>query len=495
MKIVIVGAGLAGTSAAYALARRAKTDCSITVVDAGSDVATVTSFANAGRFCPTSLSFGSPASKTGIQRTLLPDCVKTHLLPLPTYDTRAPQQHHMTVNFLRPTLLYWGICNVFFQNKERAQRGHRLLADRAVKTMQETLRSFSASALSQMAIRPGTLYMFLDDHALEVAKQKVEMINHTSSASSSTYAMTVLGTEASVTRFPFLREWKSNTANALPLASRVPGCVHVDSDWTADARAFVKGLVETIASTRVPVVFKLNTHARLIDGNTVHMKHSNGSEEVVKADVVVLACGVQTNKLLPRGRRRLPLEGMRGFSVDLSGCQNGGREGHNLPEVGVVDFSSGDLNFQLTPFERDRLRIVGFADFVGEDGKDEPQLNKVSAAVLVDHLRFLLPSLTWTSQRGTWSGLRPMTPDNLPYVGHMAWGPGRTKVWVCCGHGSTGWTSATATADVLAHHIFPSEEGESKEMTELMDTLRPDRFESALGTIGSFLADTLFRVV
>ena len=43
----------------FALAKRGGKNCLIIVVDAGPDFATVTSFANAGRFCPTSLSFGS----------------------------------------------------------------------------------------------------------------------------------------------------------------------------------------------------------------------------------------------------------------------------------------------------------------------------------------------------------------------------------------------------------------------------------------------------
>ena len=483
----------------FALAKRGGKNCLIIVVDAGPDFATVTSFANAGRFCPTSLSFGSPAKKSGIQRTFLPNWMKTNFLQLPSYDTQAPHQHHMIVDFTRPTLLYWGICNLFVQNKDRAQRGHRLLARQAQLCMKETLKTFSPSSLTKMAVRPGTLYLFRDEAALEDGKQKAALVN----TKPTTYSMTVLNTTMAVTRFPWLCDWKKRSRKnegagaAVPLAVRMPGTVYVGSDTTADARQFVKGLVASNAT----VNFKFNTTASIIDGNTVRLVDSKGgSGTVVQADVVILACGGDTYSLLPGGQRRLPMEGMRGFSIDLEGCAMS--NGEPLPDVCIVDFSSGDLNFQLIPFEKNRVRIVGFADFVGAKGMDRDRHSNVESdsptTVLTNHLQFVLPSLTWESQRETWAGLRPMSPDNLPYVGRMAWteGEGAARggdVWVCCGHGSTGWTTATATAEVLAQNVFPPKEGLSREMAELTDALRPDRFAETLsGSVVASLVDFLF---
>ena len=492
--ILVIGAGLAGTTAAFALKRRGGRNCSVTVVDAGPDVAAVTSFANAGRFCPTSVSFGSPAKKSSIQRTFLPTWVKTNFLKLPTYDTRAPYQHHMAVDFTRLTLLYWGVCNLFVQNKTRAKRGHQLIARQAQLSMEETLKGFSASSLAKMSVQPGTLYLFRDEAALEAGKQKAALVN----TKPTTYSMTTLDTARTVTRFPWLCDWKKvdsgEKEGALPLAVRVPGAVYVGSDWTADARQFVKGLVTSDSTVK----FKFNTTASIVDGNTVRLVDAKGgSDEVVEADVVVLACGIYTNTLLPGGKRRLPMEGMRGFSIDLGGCAMA--DGGALPDVGIVDFSSGDLNFQLTPFGKNRVRIVGFADFVGTEGMDRARQDLESegspTSVLTNHVRFLFPSLTWESQRETWAGLRPMSPDNLPYVGRMAWEEGKAAgdVWVCCGHGSTGWTSATATAEVLAQTVFPPKEGATPEMAELTEALRPDRFAAAF--TGSRFATVLDYVL
>jgi D-amino-acid dehydrogenase len=53
-----------------------------------------------------------------------------------------------------------------------------------------------------------------------------------------------------------------------------------------------------------------------------------------------------------------------------------------------------------------------------------------------------------------WTGLRPATPTNIPYIG-------RTKVsglWVNAGHGTLGWTHGA---------------GSGKAMAELIDGKRP----------------------
>ena len=360
-QIVIVGGGLAGITAAQQLTQRKQChNYQITIIDAGSDIATQTSYANAGRFCPTSLALGSPSQGSGIQRTLLPDLIKTTLLPLPMFDMHAPYQHHMQVNFTRPTLLYWGICNLFLQNKDRSKIGHKLLANLALNNMNALLSKFSPIHKSQMNIRPGTLYLYNDNDHLNKGKEKAKKVQESTMKHLSMKALT---TQETVSRFPWLQQWKAasnNSGVSLPLKARIPGSVYVSSDWSADAREFLMGVVETMKLSKTNIKYVFNTKVRWIDGNSIRVCNvQDGSERVIEADVIVLACGVHTNKLIPNGQRRLPMEGMRGFSIDLTGCemnQNGFKNGE-LPNVAIADYSSADLNFQITPFEHGRLRM------------------------------------------------------------------------------------------------------------------------------------------
>ena len=102
---------------------------------------------------------------------------------------------------------------------------------------------------------------------------------------------------------------------------------------------------------------------------------------------------------------------------------------------------------------------------------------------------------------GRWSGLRPMTPDNLPYVGRVDMGDAAgvsadtPDVYVCCGHGAQGWTSTTATADLLARLLFPpnsaslgsEDDAETEIFEKLANALDPSRFETNLPNRTFFL--------
>lgn len=478
--IVIVGAGLAGVTAAYSLARRsvqANVPCHIRVVEARSQVALETSFANAGRFCPSSLALGSPAQGAGVRRTFIPNwLLDTFLFQQDVVDQQQPNIRHMQVDFFRRSVWYWGFANLFLKDKEKSARGHELLAKQSVASMQRNLASLPAQRVEDLAIRRGTLYLYNDEEDFQrIGVAKANRIN-----SFDLYSAEVMNTERALTLFPWLASWKQN-AHAT-LSRRVPGVINATQDWSADARKFALAIAEAAQNLGpdVSVEFEFETAVdRICDGG-VEVDSVRDGRKCLPADVVVIACGRWSNGFFVNGEKRLPIEGLRGFSVDLYDCK-----GMELPTVTLVDFSSGDLNFQITPYEDGRIRIVGFADFVGPEGKQaacEDTSDGAPTAVLTSHMRFLFPSLTWSHQRATWSGLRPMTPDNLPYVGQATkllenQQTGRTQVFLCCGHGAQGWTSSSATADILARLVLPIPGEEIDDETrELIEALHPERF-------------------
>ena len=535
-KVLVIGAGLAGITAAHALVQRSRLlglNYGVTVVDARDDVALETSFANAGRFCPTSLAKGSPAQGAGVRRTFIPDWMKSRFFQQASVDPRQPFVQHMQVNFLRPRLLYWGLCNVFLKQHEDVKLAHRLLADHAVRCMDTTLAQLPVSSLSSIARHPGTLYVYHRQEDFEEAAKK-----ETHNVQGTNFEVDPLGTNDALRRFPWLSNWKAGVSSPNGLSDRVPGVIYVPKDWSADAREFVVALVAhaqgpeassvvaeiTPKSPAGSISFRLQTRVKRIVPAGIEIENPNGDLETIDADVVVVACGVHSSALIPQGPRLLPMEGLRGFSVDLYDCEG-------APDVAVADFSSGDLNFQITPFGDDRrVRVVGFADFVGTKSMLDAASDSTDdgpTRVLTAHLRFVLPALNWSGQRATWVGLRPMTPDNLPYVGqvHINHRLGtatavleREKtshdadtsnngpaVFVCCGHGAQGWTSSCATADVLARLILPqqgssasnssSETFFEQEIRELTYALRPGRFEQALQSKAVWLASAVQHVL
>ena len=159
---------------------------------------------------------------------------------------------------------------------------------------------------------------------------------------------------------------------------------------------------------------------------------------------------------------------LRGASMDLLGTN---MSDENL--VQVSDYTSGDLNYQFCPLGKDRIRVTGFADFVGETKPDKDFMRKV----FVDQTKYLFPNLKWTSETPLWHGFRPMSPDNLPYVGKDC---ATSNLYVSCGHGSNGWTTSSGTgkllsgliqADLGMKHLTDNE----KKISEL---LCPNRFNN-----------------
>jgi glycine/D-amino acid oxidase-like deaminating enzyme len=65
-----------------------------------------------------------------------------------------------------------------------------------------------------------------------------------------------------------------------------------------------------------------------------------------------------------------------------------------------------------------------------------------------------LPDLPqWPALRA-WTGQRPCTPDNLPYIGRLQ---RDASLWLAAGHEGLGITTATGTADVLADLLCDQE--------------------------------------
>ncbi|HTH09630.1 MAG TPA: FAD-dependent oxidoreductase, partial [Acidovorax sp.] len=48
-----------------------------------------------------------------------------------------------------------------------------------------------------------------------------------------------------------------------------------------------------------------------------------------------------------------------------------------------------------------------------------------------------------------WTGLRPATPTNIPFIGRTRVG----KLWVNAGHGTLGWTHGAGSGKALAELI------------------------------------------
>jgi glycine/D-amino acid oxidase-like deaminating enzyme len=146
---------------------------------------------------------------------------------------------------------------------------------------------------------------------------------------------------------------------------------------------------------------------------------------------LVIAGGAWSNRLLKPLRVSLPLEAERGYHVMV-------RESSLDLKLPVLHRGKG---FGATPME-DGVRFAGTVEIAGLD----IEMNERRSASIRQHAENMFPGLA-TKQSTIWMGFRPCFPDNLPVIDQVKQYPG---LFIACGHGHFGVTSAPATGLALS---------------------------------------------
>lgn len=150
-----------------------------------------------------------------------------------------------------------------------------------------------------------------------------------------------------------------------------------------------------------------------------------------RADQVVLAAGAWSGELLNTLGLRLPVEPVRGQMV-LFKCDPA-----FLPSMLLAGRRYAIPRRDGHVLVGSTLEYCGFDKSVTDDGLDSL---RASAAEL-------LPALERAPVMGHWAGLRPGSPDGVPFIGELAEHPG---LWLNCGHFRNGLVLAPASCRLLA---------------------------------------------
>jgi D-amino-acid dehydrogenase len=156
------------------------------------------------------------------------------------------------------------------------------------------------------------------------------------------------------------------------------------------------------------------------------------------AETVVLAGGSGAPQILRNLRLTLPMQPAKGYSITFKNAQP-------MPEIPML---CTEAKVAVTPFG-DRLRYGGTLELAGLDlSIDQRRVNAILKAVPE-----YLPQMAANTLEGAevWSGLRPCTPDGLPYLG-------RFKKWpnliAATGHAMIGISLAPITGKLVAEIVL-----------------------------------------
>ncbi len=102
-----------------------------------------------------------------------------------------------------------------------------------------------------------------------------------------------------------------------------------------------------------------------------------------------------------------------------------------------------------------QLRVAGTIELNGFDSSLDSPLAKARCHMLARRIEELMPGVCDTrlpEQGGNpqfWTGLRPATPTNIPFIGRTKIG----KLWINAGHGTLGWTHGAGSGKAMAELV------------------------------------------
>jgi len=153
------------------------------------------------------------------------------------------------------------------------------------------------------------------------------------------------------------------------------------------------------------------------------------------ADEYVVALGSYSRELLLGLDLKIPVYPVKGYSLTVPIINDA-----LAPVSTVMDET---YKVAITRFDN-RIRVGGMAELAGFDLSLNPRRRETLEMVL----NGLFPNAGDTSQAKFWTGLRPMTPDGTPIIGHAS--TRFNNLWLNTGHGTLGWTMACGSAQLLA---------------------------------------------
>lgn len=151
--------------------------------------------------------------------------------------------------------------------------------------------------------------------------------------------------------------------------------------------------------------------------------------------LVLIAAGCWTGRLAKLFDVSLPTKPIRGQIVLL--------KPHVFENFGIIEKGHRYLVSRIdeTVLVGSTMEDVGFDPRVTEEGTSE----------LLDFARMSLPALGDAEVIDRWSGLRPATPDGLPWLGQVR---GYENLWVSSGHFRNGILLSMGSACLIAQAIL-----------------------------------------
>ena len=400
MKVVVLGAGIIGTTSAYFLAKQGH---EVTVIDRQDSVSMETSHANAGCL---SYGFTSPWASPGLPFSVL-KWVLTGRSPL----IINPNMSIETIKFL---YRMYKNCNSrsYEINKSRMLR----VANYSQKALLEIESDFD---LYYEQKKQGSLQLFWDSKEIEKTQKDIAILDKFNINSQ------LLSAEECVKIEPGLQYVKNKLA----------GGIQFLDDFTGNCYLFSTEVYKKCVEMGVNFEFNTEIKSLQISNDKIASVSTDSGE--IKADCYSVSLGSYSTKILSKIGIEIPIYPVKGYSITLPVLSN-----EDAPQSTIMDEKNKIAITRLG----DRIRVAGMAHLTDFD----KNLRTKSLDSLMSGLDLLFPkSYESSKETNFWTGFRPSTPDGTPIIGPTPF----NNLFLNTGHGTLGWTMSAGSGKLLANLV------------------------------------------
>ncbi len=232
------------------------------------------------------------------------------------------------------------------------------------------------------------------------------------------------------------------------LEMKVKGGIWYEQDCHLDPARFLHVLREAILKDGGEIRY----HSAVKEVGERNVLLESGEE--VKGETIVVAGGAWTPALAKSLRLRLPMQAGKGYSMTL-------REAAKIPRLCSL---LAEAKVAVTPIGPS-LRIAGTMEICGND----LTVNERRVQGIIKAACRVFPELSPADFEGVkrWAGLRPCSPDGMPYIGRVR---GREDVIVATGHAMLGLSLGPVTGKLVAGMVS------GEKAPDWLEKLAPQRF-------------------
>ena len=413
-KVCILGGGIIGLCSAYELNRRG---FDVTVVERMGRDHLGCSHGNAGMIVP---SHFIPLAAPGMIAMGL------RMMPNP----KSPFAFHMS---LKPSLLRWVLQFARSANPKHVEAASPVLRDLSLAS-RAAFESMTETFGGELGFtKLGLLMLCREQATLDEEAHEAEQAN-------------ALGLHANVVAGDAL------AALDPTITMRAAGAIHFVDDCHASPHAFMDLLRDVVLATGVRIVYDCEVNVIRKSASRINaIEAANGSFE---ADEFVLATGSWSEAIARQLGLRLPVQPGKGYSMTV-------KNPVQLPQLCSI---LTEARVAVTPMNG-ALRFGGTMEI----GASEHGVNRNRVQGIIDSIPGFFPAFADQdfSKEPVWSGLRPCSPDGVPYIGRTR---AVENLTIATGHAMMGFSLGPITGKLVSEIIA----GDAPTIsTKLLD---PDRF-------------------